>query len=94
MVKDTIYVRRRAHKPKVTSGCLTCKSRHVKCDEAKPSCLRCLKFWGFCEGYQKASRQEASHKTRRVGVLAPNGALNSTEGKRGKMAQFLYSSYT
>jgi hypothetical protein len=23
----------------------------VKCDEAKPACNRCLKFWGHCEGY-------------------------------------------
>ena len=23
----------------------------MKCDETKPSCLRCLRFWGKCEGY-------------------------------------------
>ncbi|KAH7409156.1 hypothetical protein BKA64DRAFT_388858 [Cadophora sp. MPI-SDFR-AT-0126] len=43
--------RSRAGKPKVRTGCLTCKERRVKCDETKPACLRCLKFWGRCEGY-------------------------------------------
>ncbi|KAK0109647.1 hypothetical protein ONS95_002328 [Cadophora gregata] len=41
----------RAGTPKVRTGCLTCKERRVKCDETKPACLRCLKFWGRCEGY-------------------------------------------
>ncbi|KAK3374287.1 hypothetical protein B0T24DRAFT_290931 [Lasiosphaeria ovina] len=41
----------RASVPKVRSGCITCKKRHVKCDEAKPSCQRCLKWQGVCEGY-------------------------------------------
>ncbi|OAA66531.1 Zn(2)-C6 fungal-type DNA-binding domain protein [Niveomyces insectorum RCEF 264] len=30
------------------------RKRHVKCDEAKPSCNRCLKWQGFCEGYSTA----------------------------------------
>ncbi|KAK3940307.1 hypothetical protein QBC46DRAFT_128133 [Diplogelasinospora grovesii] len=41
----------RASVPKVRSGCITCKRRHVKCDEAKPSCQRCMKWQGFCDGY-------------------------------------------
>ncbi|KAK0726327.1 hypothetical protein B0T21DRAFT_32807 [Apiosordaria backusii] len=42
----------RASVPKVRSGCVTCKRRHVKCDEAKPACQRCLKWQGFCDGYK------------------------------------------
>ncbi|CAG7925130.1 unnamed protein product [Penicillium olsonii] len=34
---------------KTRSGCLTCK--RVKCDEQKPSCLRCLSTHRICEGY-------------------------------------------
>ncbi|KAK0714723.1 hypothetical protein B0H67DRAFT_220594 [Lasiosphaeris hirsuta] len=41
----------RASVPKVRSGCITCKRRHVKCDEAKPACQRCLKWQGNCDGY-------------------------------------------
>ncbi|KAG7402783.1 putative transcriptional regulatory protein [Fusarium oxysporum f. sp. raphani] len=37
------------------TGCATCKKRHVKCDETKPSCLNCLKWKGSCHGYGDAS---------------------------------------
>ncbi|KAK4184828.1 hypothetical protein QBC35DRAFT_539261 [Podospora australis] len=42
----------RASVPKVRSGCVTCERRHVKCDEAKPACQRCVKWQGFCDGYK------------------------------------------
>ncbi|KAK1982958.1 C6 zinc finger protein [Colletotrichum cereale] len=40
----------RASKPKVRTGCVTCRRRRVKCDEGKPACLVCLKYQGRCEG--------------------------------------------
>ena len=43
--------RTRAHKPKVRTGCVTCKIRRVKCDETKPSCLKCIKSGRKCDGY-------------------------------------------
>ncbi|KAJ5334617.1 hypothetical protein N7452_007020 [Penicillium brevicompactum] len=36
---------------KTRSGCFTCKYRRVKCDEQRPSCLRCLSTQRICEGY-------------------------------------------
>ncbi|OOF93303.1 hypothetical protein ASPCADRAFT_516969 [Aspergillus carbonarius ITEM 5010] len=39
----------RRSRPKTRTGCLTCK--RVKCDERKPSCLRCLSTKRICEGY-------------------------------------------
>ncbi|KAI1370687.1 hypothetical protein F4677DRAFT_347743 [Hypoxylon crocopeplum] len=36
---------------KVRTGCLTCKARKVKCDEAKPHCNRCLNTGRRCDGY-------------------------------------------
>jgi len=39
-----VQKRKRVGKPKVKTGCETCKKRRVKCDEGKPECLRCLKF--------------------------------------------------
>ncbi|KAL2127921.1 hypothetical protein VTI74DRAFT_9984 [Chaetomium olivicolor] len=36
---------------KVRTGCITCKIRKVKCDEAKPFCMRCTKTGRRCDGY-------------------------------------------
>lgn len=42
----------RASTSKVRSGCITCKHRRVKCDEAKPFCNNCQKVGRICGGYQ------------------------------------------
>ncbi|KAF5966466.1 transcriptional regulatory [Fusarium coicis] len=42
----------RRSKPKVRSGCLTCKTRRVKCDEGKPACARCIRGDFVCDGYE------------------------------------------
>ncbi|TDZ17354.1 putative transcriptional regulatory protein [Colletotrichum orbiculare MAFF 240422] len=36
---------------KVKTGCITCKIRRVKCDEARPSCNRCNATGRKCDGY-------------------------------------------
>lgn len=43
-------------------GCQTCKRRRVKCDEAKPSCNRCLDGGIDCAGYEKARSREIRFK--------------------------------
>lgn len=50
---DTTFRSKRAFS-RVRTGCLTCRRRHVKCDEAKPRCRRCLAANVHCEGYQMA----------------------------------------
>jgi hypothetical protein len=42
--RDEKKTRTRAGKPKVRTGCITCKIRRVKCDENRPSCNRCIRF--------------------------------------------------
>ncbi|KAI3551143.1 hypothetical protein CSPX01_01060 [Colletotrichum filicis] len=45
---------------KVRSGCITCKRRHIKCDETRPFCLKCTKSPrgpGVCEGYEFQQKQ-------------------------------------
>lgn len=42
---------KRAFRPKVRTGCQTCKGRHVKCDEEKPTCRRCTNTGRCCDGY-------------------------------------------
>ncbi|KAF2135682.1 uncharacterized protein K452DRAFT_303367 [Aplosporella prunicola CBS 121167] len=39
--------------PGRSSGCHTCRSRHIKCDERKPTCHRCEKSGYACQGYNK-----------------------------------------
>ncbi|KAK1985960.1 LOW QUALITY PROTEIN: C6 zinc finger protein [Colletotrichum cereale] len=36
---------------KVKTGCITCKIRRVKCDEARPACSRCTGTGRRCDGY-------------------------------------------
>ncbi|RSL94301.1 hypothetical protein CEP52_012702 [Fusarium oligoseptatum] len=36
-------------------GCFTCKKRRIKCDESKPSCLRCLSYNLSCLGYPRGA---------------------------------------
>ncbi|GLA32106.1 hypothetical protein AnigIFM63326_011245 [Aspergillus niger] len=43
--------KRRASKPKVKTGCRTCKIRRVKCDEGRPACKRCVSTGRVCDGY-------------------------------------------
>ncbi|KAK3191592.1 hypothetical protein K4F52_002407 [Lecanicillium sp. MT-2017a] len=43
--------RERRWAPKVKTGCQTCRSRRVKCDEAKPECQRCITGGFTCKGY-------------------------------------------
>ncbi|WXC60749.1 hypothetical protein SNK03_006632 [Fusarium graminearum] len=52
----------RARGPKVRSGCTTCKIRHLKCDETKPECLRCVKDKRTCDGYEAPKRYKPRKK--------------------------------
>ncbi|KAL3470795.1 hypothetical protein BJX99DRAFT_40454 [Aspergillus californicus] len=49
---------RRAARPRSRNGCVTCKIRHVKCDEGKPECLQCQNSGRKCDGYDNASQTE------------------------------------
>ncbi|KAI2641457.1 hypothetical protein GGS26DRAFT_4556 [Hypomontagnella submonticulosa] len=49
--RDHPPVKRRTTHAKVRTGCTTCKSRRVKCDEKKPSCSRCERSGYLCAGY-------------------------------------------
>ncbi|KAF7171390.1 hypothetical protein CNMCM5623_003767 [Aspergillus felis] len=39
------------NRKKVKSGCKTCKTRRVKCDESRPACRRCVSTGQVCDGY-------------------------------------------
>ncbi|OAA73155.1 Zn(2)-C6 fungal-type DNA-binding domain protein [Cordyceps fumosorosea ARSEF 2679] len=43
--------RRKRFAPRTRTGCLTCRVRRIKCDEARPACQRCIRAWRPCGGY-------------------------------------------
>ncbi|KAI0598809.1 hypothetical protein F4775DRAFT_553069 [Biscogniauxia sp. FL1348] len=58
--------RKRASKPKVRTGCISCKRRHVKCDEGKPSCAECERLGLMCEGYAPPKVKRTAVRTERL----------------------------
>lgn len=45
--------RKKRYHHKTRTGCLTCRRRRVKCDEQRPSCLRCCKVNESCRYEQE-----------------------------------------
>ncbi|CAG8979869.1 hypothetical protein HYALB_00002642 [Hymenoscyphus albidus] len=76
---DTKVRKTRASKPKVKTGCQTCKIRRVKCDETKPSCLRCVKFGHQCDGYvsKHTTKPSQGSPTGASRMLVPKGPGSS-----------------
>ncbi|KAF4463253.1 Lysine biosynthesis regulatory LYS14 [Fusarium albosuccineum] len=52
----------RSRRLRVTTGCLTCRQRHVKCDEKKPKCVNCGKKNRTCRWENHRSCATASSK--------------------------------
>ncbi|KAF8854726.1 hypothetical protein BDZ45DRAFT_627229 [Acephala macrosclerotiorum] len=65
--------RKRASAPKTRSGCRTCQSRKVKCDEREPGFKRCHRFGTVCPGYGPVQPPQRSLKFApvRLRELAP-----------------------
>ncbi|KAM7194988.1 hypothetical protein V8F20_007714 [Naviculisporaceae sp. PSN 640] len=63
---------------KVRTGCITCKIRKVKCDEAKPFCIRCTKTGRRCDGYLPSTKRQP-----RSGSLT--GRVHSGAGHHGEL---------
>ncbi|KAJ5819334.1 hypothetical protein N7474_004925 [Penicillium riverlandense] len=52
-------------------GCVTCKTRRVKCDEQKPLCRRCVQAGRLCGGYNHESKpSSALRPALKIGVTA------------------------
>ncbi|KFY44075.1 hypothetical protein V494_01650 [Pseudogymnoascus sp. VKM F-4513 (FW-928)] len=77
MVAGTpVLPRQHVAKPKVRTGCVTCKSRRVKCDETKPHCFRCIKFGHKCNGYLKNSDSAPKNQTKTPQLLPLEAPAN------------------
>lgn len=66
-----------------SGGCLTCKERRVKCDEAKPECQSCRRLRLHCGGYKanpvKIRFKDQSHKF-------SEGSKNVDQSTDGRLA--------
>ncbi|KAH7143638.1 fungal-specific transcription factor domain-containing protein [Dactylonectria macrodidyma] len=69
------------------TGCVTCRIRRVKCDEAKPCCQRCITSKRQCDGYlpgdSTVTRRQLVEAVRELGVIGPvSKALTQYPGQR------------
>ncbi|KAF5537010.1 transcriptional regulatory moc3 [Fusarium phyllophilum] len=63
--------RHQGYRGRVRSGCLTCRARKVKCDEAKPVCNNCTRLQRQCTyKAQRVFRQTASADNSSPGQLS------------------------
>ncbi|RTE68014.1 hypothetical protein BHE90_017609, partial [Fusarium euwallaceae] len=56
-------MQQRSYRGRVRSGCLTCRSRKVKCDEGRPTCHNCTRLERHCV-YQPRRVQQPPENTR------------------------------
>ena len=70
---------RKAHN-KVKTGCLTCKIRKKKCDEAKPFCQRCVDTGRKCDGYMKQNAVISGERTVLFGDARDTGREEGVPG--------------
>ncbi|KAL6884120.1 hypothetical protein HDV57DRAFT_445900 [Trichoderma longibrachiatum] len=70
--------RRRTGKPKVRTGCVTCKIRRIKCDEQKPACQKCISTGRTCDGYQATTKPKATRKPGFSQQLSSSSSIHSS----------------
>ncbi|KZL80207.1 negative acting factor [Colletotrichum incanum] len=74
---------------KPSGGCKLCRIRKVKCDEAKPFCMRCTKSKRHCPGYgpvvrdQSKASAEKLKKLRQVSLDGTNSTNSSVSPRSG-----------
>ncbi|KAJ5082304.1 hypothetical protein N7532_011347 [Penicillium argentinense] len=85
----------RARGLRTKTGCLTCRERRVKCDDVRPTCLRCSKSDRLCRYADDASQVAAAqvadqHQANRAGAehgtpRTPSNTENCVEeGRHGE----------
>ncbi|KAI1207985.1 uncharacterized protein F4807DRAFT_161118 [Annulohypoxylon truncatum] len=70
--------RKRASRPKVRTGCITCKIRRVKCDETKPACTRCTSTGRKCDGYGGAAPPRPKKSPSAPSSSSPSSSSSSS----------------
>ncbi|KAL7933733.1 hypothetical protein V8C35DRAFT_303734 [Trichoderma chlorosporum] len=66
------------YRGRVRSGCLTCRSRKVKCDELRPVCHNCTRLKRRCVYKPRKSQQNHNAAPQAPEQLTPDGSVNTT----------------
>ncbi|ETS87199.1 hypothetical protein PFICI_01027 [Pestalotiopsis fici W106-1] len=69
MPRKQLERKRRVH-TRSRNGCVTCKAKHLRCDEQKPLCGRCLASGGNC-GYADRTAQNSQSPQPSEGPITP-----------------------
>ncbi|KAJ4148493.1 hypothetical protein LMH87_002959 [Akanthomyces muscarius] len=77
-VEDSKRVKRWA--PRAKTGCVTCRRRKVRCDEAKPICGNCVATRRYCGGPYYQDSAQATEIIKTMAVVIPR--LRETAPKR------------
>jgi hypothetical protein len=77
----------RKYHPRGFSGCSTCKTRHVKCDEETPKCRNCVRLGLQCDGPQGLSMFKMYDQNNMPKDAASAAAAAAAGGKPGKKAK-------
>ena len=91
----TLPKRTRLNVRQSKDGCIVCKARKVKCDETKPTCLRCHRADKVCEGYGVRDRgRYRSQKSSPTGSILtwPDSPTISRSSSGSPVSSFCYSS--
>lgn len=74
---------------KPSGGCRLCRARRIKCDEAKPACLRCVRSNRQCPGYRdpfegkiRDETQATIRKFKRTRIVVEKEQVLREEGLR------------
>lgn len=76
---------------KPSSGCKLCRARRIKCDEAKPACMKCIKSKRQCPGYRdpfegkiRDETQATIRKFKRTRIVIEKAQVLEEEALRGE----------
>ena len=73
-----------AYRGRVRSGCLTCRSRKVKCDERRPVCNNCTRLKRTCVYKPRQSRQRLNEDQNPVVPLSASQSHRSGDDRKNE----------
>ncbi|KAL7949909.1 hypothetical protein V8C42DRAFT_308949 [Trichoderma barbatum] len=80
-------VQQQAYRGRVRSGCLTCRSRKVKCDELRPVCHNCTRLKRRCVYKPRKSQPDHGAAPQTPEQLTPDGSIDATAPDFGQAAE-------